>query len=95
VERLKGTGIVTTGRGKRIAVEYQLCFAQDAAGLTLNDQMTGGANGFSGQVWCRHDSSFVCVHSGQTMTLSLEDGRRLRFTHRSRDGEITVTEWLG
>ena len=50
---------------------------------------------FSGQIWCPYDGSFVCVHAGQTMTLRMEDGRRLRFVHCNRDGGVTVTQWLG
>ena len=29
------------------------------------------------------------------MTLRMEDGRQLRFTHRDRDGGITVEKWIG
>jgi hypothetical protein len=29
------------------------------------------------------------------MTLRMEDGRQLRFTHRNRDGGITVEKWIG
>jgi hypothetical protein len=95
VERLNGTGIVTTKSGKEISVQYHLCFAQDEAGADTEDSPAAGLKELSGQVWCPHDGSFVCVHSGQTMTLLMEDGRRLRFSHRNRDGAISVIKWIG
>ena len=95
VKRLSGTGIVTTGRGKEISVEYHLCFSQDDTGSQTEAPSKASMKEFSGQVWCPYDGSFVSVHLGKVMTLSIEDGRRLRFFHRNRDGAIAVTEWLG
>jgi hypothetical protein len=96
-KRICGSGIVTTGRGKKINVAYQLCFPQDDSGAAPSAAISPAAarlKEFSGQVWCPYDGSFVSVHQGQVMTLSMEDGRRLRFFHRNRDGGIAVTEWL-
>jgi hypothetical protein len=95
VERLNGTGIVITKSGKEISVQYHLSFAQNDADTEVEDPPSPGIKGLSGQVWCPHDGSFVCVHSGQTMTLCMEDGRRLRFAHRNRDGGIAVIKWIG
>jgi len=94
VERLKGTGIVTTRRGKEISVQYHISFAPDDAGLA-EDASASGLKAFSGQIWCPYDGSFVCVHSGQIMTLRMEDGRQLCFSHSDRDGGVTVTKWIG
>jgi hypothetical protein len=94
VERLKGTGTVTTRRGKEISVQYHISFAPDDASET-GDSPESGLKAFSGQIWCPYDGSFVCVHSGQTMTLRMEDGRKLCFSHRDRDGGVTVTKWIG
>ena|SRR5579863_5188673 len=91
VERLNGTGIVITKSGKEISVQYHLCFSSEAT----EAEEASGVKELSGQVWCPHDGSFVCVHSGQTMTLCMEDGRRLRFAHRNRDGGISVIKWIG
>jgi len=95
VDRLKGTGIVTTGRGKEISVRYHLSLTQDEIDAGPGEQPRLGAQSFSGQIWCVHDGSFVAIHLGQTMTLRMEDGRQLCFTHRNRDGGITVTKWIG
>jgi hypothetical protein len=95
IDRLKGTGLVTTGRGKEISVKYHLSLTQDEIDSGLGAQPQLGPKNFAGQVWCPYDGSFVAIHLGQTMTLRMEDGRRLRFTHRNRDGAITVTKWLG
>ena len=90
-ERLKGRGTVTTGRGKQISVVYQLCLTDSSA----EPAEGAGLPGFSGQVWCPHDGSFVSVYQGKILTLCIEDGRKLRFFHQNRDGAIAVTEWLG
>jgi len=95
IERLKGTGLVTTERGKESSARYHLSLIQDEIDSAPGDQPQLGPMNFTGQVWCPHDGSFVAIHQGQTMTLRMEDGRRLRFTHRNRDGGITVTEWIG
>jgi len=95
VERLNGTGTVITKSGKEISVQYHLCFSADSEGPEAEDSSPAGLKELSGQVWCPHDGSFVCVHSGQTMTLCMEDGRRLRFAHRNRDGGISVIKWIG
>jgi hypothetical protein len=94
VERLKGTGVVTTRRGKEISVQYHITFAPDDPAAT-GDTPASALKAFSGQVWCPYDGSFVCVHSGQTMTLRMEDGRQLCFSHSNRDGGVTVTKWIG
>jgi hypothetical protein len=94
-DRLKGTGLVTTGRGKEISVKYHLSLAQDEIDSGAVEQSQLGPKTFSGQIWCPHDGSFVAVHLGQPMTLRMEDGRQLRFTHRNRDGGITVEKWIG
>jgi hypothetical protein len=93
LERLSGTGTVTTERGKTISVAYQLSVPKGAAashkwplGNVLKD--------VSGRVWCPYDGSFVSVNQGKVMTLHIEDGRRLRFLLQDRDGGIAVTEWL-
>jgi hypothetical protein len=93
-KRLSGTGIVTTGRGKTISVEYHLCFTQDGDDPS-DDPSKAELKAFTGQVWCPYDGSFVSVHLGKTLTLRIEDGRQLRFMHRNRDGGIAVTEWIG
>lgn len=93
-KRLSGTGIVTTGRGKQISVEYHLCFTP-RGGEPSEDPATAELNAFTGQVWCPYDGSFVSVYLGKILTLRIEDGRQLRFVHRNRDGGIAVTEWLG
>ena len=95
IDRLKGTGLVTTGRGKEISVKYHLSLAQDGIDSSTAEQPQLGPRTFSGQIWCPHDGSFVAVHLGQPMTLRMEDGRQLRFTHRNRDGGITVEKWIG
>lgn len=95
IERLKGTGLVTTERGKESSAKYHLSLTQDESDSGPGDQAQLGPKNFTGQIWCPHDGSFVAVHQGQTMTLRMEDGRRLRFTHRNRDGGITVTKWIG
>ena len=94
VERLSGRGIVTTGRGKQISVEYHLSVTLNGLPAS-NVKAEGGLPGFSGQVWCPHDGSFVSVYQGKIMTLCIEDGRKLRFLHQGRDGAISVVEWLG
>src|ERR1700721_1649911 len=83
VERLNGTGVVITKSGKEISVQYHLCFSQDEGSAETDDSAAPGKE-LSGQVWCPHDGSFVCVHSGQTMTLLMEDGARLRFPPENR-----------
>jgi hypothetical protein len=95
VERLKGTGLVTTGRGKEVSVRYHLSLTQDEIDAGAGELPQLGPRRFAGQVWCVHDGSFVAIHLGQTMTLQMEDGRQLRFTHSNRDGGITVTKWIG
>ena len=95
IERLKGTGLATTARGKEVSVRYHLSLTQDEIDSGRGEQPQLGPNNFAGQIWCAHDASFVAIHLGQTMTLRMEDGRRLRFTHRNRDGGITVTKWIG
>jgi hypothetical protein len=95
IDRLKGTGLVTTGRGKEISVKYHLSLTQDEVDSAPGAPPQLGPKNFAGQIWCPYDGSFVAIHLGQTMTLRMEDGRRLRFTHRNRDGAITVTKWLG
>jgi hypothetical protein len=95
IERLKGTGLVTTERGKESSVRYHLSLTQDEVDSGTGDQPHFGPKNFAGQIWCPHDGSFVAIHLGQIMTLRMEDGRRLRFTHRNRDGGITVTQWIG
>ena len=95
VQRLNGTGIVITGRGRQIPVEYHLSFPQNDPATATGDPAKAKLKEFSGQVWCPYDGSFVSVHSGKILTLRLEDGRQLRFVHQNRDGAIAVTEWLG
>jgi hypothetical protein len=95
IERLKGTGLVTTERGKESSARYHLSLTQEEIDPGPGDLPQLGPKNFAGQVWCPHDGSFVAIHLGQTMTLCMEDGRRLRFTHRNRDGGITVTKWIG
>lgn len=95
IDRLKGTGLVTTDRGKESSARYHLSLTQDEIDSGAGGQPQFGPKNFSGQIWCPHDGSFVAVHQGQTMTLRMEDGRQLRFTHRNRDGGITVTKWIG
>ena len=95
IERLKGTGLVTSERGKEISVRYHLCLTQEHIDSGPGEQPQLGPKTFDGQIWCPYDGSFVAVHLGQTMTLRMEDERRLRFTHRNRDGGITVTKWIG
>jgi hypothetical protein len=95
IERLKGTGLVIAKGGKEISVKYHLCLTQDEIEPAPGEQPQLGPRNFAGQIWCPHDGSFVAVHLGQTMTLRMEDGRRLNFTHQNRDGGITVTRWIG
>jgi hypothetical protein len=94
VERLSGRGMVTTKRGKQISVEYHLCI-MPGSDTQAGAAAEAGLPGFSGQVWCPYDGSFVSVYQGKIMTLCIEDGRKLRFFHQDRDGAIAVTEWLG
>jgi len=94
-QRLHGSGIVTTRRGRDIAVEYHLSFPKNDPDGPDQDPSQSAPHEFSGQVWCPYDGSFVSVYAGKTLTLQLADGRRLRFFHQDRDGGITVTEWLG
>lgn len=94
VERLKGTGTVTTRHGKKISVQYHISYSPDHAGA-LEGSSAPRLKAFSGQVWCPYDGSFVCIHFEQTMTLCMEDGRCLCFSHCNRDGGITVTKWIG
>jgi hypothetical protein len=95
IERLKGTGLVTTDRGKEISVKYHLSLVQEEIDSGSEEEAHLGPKTFAGQIWCPHDGSFVAVHQGQPMTLRMEDGRQLRFTHRNRDGGITVEKWIG
>lgn len=95
VNRLNGSGVVTTRRGREIPVEYHLSFPQENPAAADEDPAKVSVKEFSGQVWCPYDLSFVSVYSGKILTLRLEDGRQLRFFHLNRDGGITVTEWLG
>jgi hypothetical protein len=95
IDRLKGNGVATTGRGKEISVRYHLSLSQDQLDCDRGDLPEFGAKTVAGQVWCPHDGSFVAVHQGQVMTLLMEDGRKLRFVHSNRDGGITVTQWIG
>lgn len=95
IERLKGTGLVTTERGKEISVKYHLSLVQEEIESGSVEEAHLGPKTFAGQIWCPHDGSFVAVHQGQPMTLRMEDGRQLRFTHRNRDGGITVEKWIG
>lgn len=95
VRRLNGSGIVTTGRGREITVEYHLCFPQIDQTAITEDPAKSAAKDFSGQVWCPYDGSFVSVYSDKILTLRLEDGSQLRFFFQNRDGAIGVTEWLG
>lgn len=95
IERLKGTGVAISQRGKEIPVQYHLSLIQEEIEAAPGEQPQMGSRSFAGQIWCPHDGSFVAVHLGQTMTLRMEDGRKLRFVHRNRDGGITVTKWLG
>ena len=95
LERLKGTGLVTTESGKKISVKYHLSLTEDEIDSGPGGQLQLGPKSFAGQIWCPHDGSFVAVHQGQTMTLRMEDGRQLCFTHRNRDGGINVTRWIG
>jgi hypothetical protein len=92
---LAGSGIVTTGRGREIPVEYHLSFPQIDPTVVTEDPSGSRAKDFTGQVWCPYDGSFVSVYSGKILTLRLQDGRRLRFFYQDRDGAIAVTEWLG
>ncbi|HTS51220.1 MAG TPA: hypothetical protein VMU80_17940 [Bryobacteraceae bacterium] len=94
-QRLDGSGVVTTGRGRDIPVEYHLSFPKNDPNGPDQDPSKSAPKEFSGQVWCPFDGSFVSVYSGKTLTLRLADGRRLRFFHQDRDGGIAVTEWLG
>ena len=95
VKRLSGTGVVTTASGKEFSVEYHLSYPKDETDTNSEGPTKTAQKELSGQVWCPYDGSFVSVHQGKVMTLSLADGRRLRFHHRNRDGGIVVTEWLG
>jgi hypothetical protein len=95
IDRLKGTGLVTTGRGKETSVKYHLSLTQEEVDPAPGELPQLGPKNFAGQIWCPYDGSFVAIHLGQTMTLRMEDGRRLQFTHRNRDGGITVTKWIG
>jgi hypothetical protein len=95
IDRLKGTGLVTTGRGKEISVRYHLSLTQDEIDSAPGEQSQLGPRSFAGQIWCPHDGSFVAIHQDQTMTLRMADGRQLCFTHLNRDGGITVTKWIG
>jgi hypothetical protein len=95
VRRLNGSGIVTTGSGREIKVEYHLCFPPIDPTAVTEDPSKTSAKDFSGQVWCPYDGSFVSVYSDKILTLRLEDGRQLRFCYQDMDGGIAVTEWLG
>ncbi len=95
IHRLKGTGVVTTEHGKESSARYHLSLTQDEIDSGHGEQPQLGPKSFTGQIWCPHDGSFVAIHQGQTMTLHMEDGRRLRFTHGNRDGGITVKKWIG
>jgi hypothetical protein len=95
VDNLKGRGVVTTKRGKEIAVQYQICFPGSDVRQQAKDTPISTLTKFSGQIWCPHDGSFVSVHFGQTMTLCMADGRRLRFSYCDGHGGIAVTEWIG
>jgi len=94
VQRLSGTGSVTTWRGRQISVEYHLSFPQ-AQNDASDTPSAAAVKEMSGQVWCPYDGSFVTVHQGKTLTLRIEDGRQLRFLYQNRDGGIAVVEWLG
>jgi hypothetical protein len=94
-QRLNGSGVVTTRRGRKIPVEYHLCFPKNDPNGPDQDPSKSVPREFSGQVWCPYDGSFVSVYAGKTLTLRLSDGRQLRFFHQDRDGGIAVTEWLG
>ena len=88
-EYLYGSGIVMTDQGKRIRVEYDLYVteAEQRSSIALKR--------VEGLVYSRHEPSFASVYFGQSMTLELEDGRRLRFHHRDIDGNIALNEWIG
>jgi hypothetical protein len=93
LERLSGTGTVTTRRGKTIIVAYQLSVPKGVA-ASQNWPPGSGLRDVSGRVWCPYDGSFVSVNQGKIMTLRIEDGRRLRFLHQDRDGLIVIKRLL-
>lgn len=93
LERLQGTGLVTTLDGKEIPAKYDIRITQDdsAAGVGTPP----GRKHISGEVWAANDPYFVPTHLRQNMTLQMEDGRKISFFHRDSDGGIGLHKWIG
>ncbi len=94
IHRPKGTSLVTTERGKESSARYHLSLTQDEIDSARGEHRSSGRRA-SPVRFGAHDGSFVAIHQGQTMILRMDDERRLRFTHRNRDGGITVTKCIG
>ena len=94
VEHLQGKGIVTTDQGKVISVEYDIQITKEGVDGGHERASNQGLKNTSGVVDSSQDSSFILVYFGQSMTLQMEGGRRLRFFHKDIDGNIVLNHWL-
>lgn len=95
LERLHGTGLVTTDNGAALRVKYAVQITQDE----MNDEVSmppGIAfKHVVGRIWSERDPYFVLGNARKTLLLQMEDGRRFRFFHRDLDGSIGLKEWIG
>jgi len=95
LEHLRGTGMVTTPDGNEMRARYDLKITQDESEGEPGVPPVIGSKHMSGQVWSLSDPYFVLTHIRKTMTLQMEDGRKIQFFHRDSDGNIGLSKWLG
>ncbi|MDO8682603.1 MAG: hypothetical protein Q7N50_03885 [Armatimonadota bacterium] len=91
IETMKGNGTVTTDDGQEVVVCYKLdVYQREMQSSALKDSYTSPVLGLK---HCEGTIEPVCFF-GQTLTLEMEDGRKLRFFFKDTSGTIALIEWI-
>jgi hypothetical protein len=92
VERMNGTGTVTSGGGVQKPVQYDLHVYQEeiSAGTSENPNATiPGMKDIRGRV------DPVCFSGDRDLTLQMQDGRKLKFFFANCHGTVSFLSWIG
>jgi hypothetical protein len=92
VERMNGTGIVTSESGDQKPVQYDLHVYQEEISVATLENPKAIIQGMK-DIRGRVDP--VCFFGDSDLTLEMKDQRRMKFFFTDRRGTIALNCWMG
>ncbi len=91
IETMKGDGTVTADDGEQFSVKYELNVYQDEIPAGNMDDPRATIPGLKDiRGWVEPVRLF-----DQTLTLEMQDGRKLKFFFTDSHGNIALRQWIG